>query len=106
VKNLATHLFHVPHTVSGKWSLALGAAFVLMFTINVAVLMPVADLAPWRQTVVPFYGILMILSGLGAGVLSALSIIRKQERSWLVWLMLLPGLFILFLLAGEIFFPH
>jgi hypothetical protein len=48
----------------------------------------------------------MILSGLGAGVLSALSIIRKQERSWLVWLMLLPGLFILFLLAGEIFFPH
>jgi hypothetical protein len=32
--------------------------------------------------------------------------IRQHERSWLVWLTILPGLFVLFLVLGEFLVPH
>jgi hypothetical protein len=48
----------------------------------------------------------MLLCGLAAGILGLIAVIRKNERSWLVWLTLLPGLLVLFLLLGEFLFPH
>jgi hypothetical protein len=48
-----------------------------------------------------FYGIFMILCGLSAGILGLVAVIRSRERSWLVWLSILPLLFVLFLLLGE-----
>ena len=35
-----------------------------------------------------------------------IAVIRQNERSWLVWLTLLPGVLVLFLLLGEILFRH
>ena len=56
-----------------------------MFLINSAVFMPTSQSASnawWRQTLLPFYGILMLLCGLGAGVAGVIAVIRKRERSY------------------------
>jgi hypothetical protein len=77
-----------------------------MFLINSFVFMPSSSDAPWRHIVLPFYGILMILCGLAAGIVGLIALIRQHERSWLVWLTILPGAFVLFLLLGEFLVPH
>jgi len=79
---------------------------VVMMTINSAVLMRLPE-APWQHTILPFYGIFMLLCGLAAGITGLIAVIRKNERSWLVLLTLLPGLFVIFfLLLGEFLVPH
>jgi hypothetical protein len=93
-----------PATRLGRWAVALAAAFAVMFIINAAVFMRLAE-APWQHIVLPFYGIAMLLCGLAAGVAAAIAIVRKGERSWLVWLPLLPCVLVLFLVVGELLGP-
>src|SRR5574341_620933 len=106
MKTISNHFFEKPHTKLGSWATWLGMAFVVMFLINSFVFMPLSSEAPWRQIILPFYGILMILCGLCAGIVGLVAVTRQHERSWIVWLTLLPGLFVLFLLLGEFLFPH
>jgi hypothetical protein len=77
-----------------------------MFLINSFVFMPFSGDAPWRHAFLPFYGIAMLLCGLSAMVVALLALIRGHERSWLVFLPLLPGVWVLFMLVGELLFPH
>ncbi len=93
-----------PSTRLGRWSVALATAFVVMFIINAAVFMCLPE-ASWQPIVGPFYGIAMLTCGLAAGVTAAIAVVRKGERSWLVWLPLLPCLFVLFLVVGEFVGP-
>lgn len=95
-----------PSTPLGRWSARAGALFVLMFLVNSFVLMPTSSNAPWRHRYLPYYGIAMLLVGLAAGVLALVAVIRQRERSWLTWLTLLPGAFVIFLLLGEFLVPH
>jgi hypothetical protein len=95
-----------PHTRLGWWAVWLMAAFVGMFLINSFIFMPSSSDALWRHIVLPFYGIAMLLCGLVSGVLSLIAILRQHERSWLVWLPLLPLLWVAFMLVGEFLFPH
>jgi len=95
-----------PSTRLGWWAVGLAAAFVVMWIINATVFMPTTVLIPWRQAVLPFYGIFMMLCGLAAGIVGLIAVVRRRERSWLVWLTLLPGLFALFVLLGELLVPH
>jgi hypothetical protein len=102
-------LWQRPGTRLGWWAVGLLAVFVVLFIINSAVFIPTSQDAPdtwWRQNLLPFYGILMLLCGLGAGVVGLIALIRKREHSWLVWLAILPGAFVLFLLLGEFLVPH
>ncbi len=46
-------------------------------------------------------GFVMLGVGLAASIMSIIAIIRHHERSWLLWLAMLPGLFVMFLLVGE-----
>jgi hypothetical protein len=46
-------------------------------------------------------GFAMLGVGLAASITSVIAIIRHHERSWVLWLALLPGLFVVFLLVGE-----
>ena len=85
--------------------MGLGATFLVLWNINSTVFMPATVLVPWRQVILPFYGIFMLLCGLAAGVLGLVALIRK-ERSWLVWLTMLPGLFVVFFILGEVLVPH
>jgi len=95
-----------PSTRLGWWSVGLAAAFVILMTINSAVFMRLPEDITWRVTVLPFYGIFMLLCGLAAGIVGLIAVIRQHERSWLVWLAILPGLFVLVFILGEFLVPH
>jgi len=99
-------LFAAPSTRLGRWSIALGALFLVMFTINSTVFMPLQLDAAWKHVLAILYGIGMLLCGLAAGVIGLIAIVRRGERSWLVWLCVLPGLLVVFLLVGELLVPH
>ena len=53
-----------------------------------------------------FSGILTITLGVTTGLLDLSALIWKRERSWLIWLMLMPGLFAILFALGEVLFPH
>lgn len=106
MKTISSHFNEKPHTRLGWWSVWLGAAFVVMFIINSTVFMPTSSDAPWRQVILPFYGISMLLCGLAAGIIGLIALVRQHERSWVVWLTILPGLLVLFFVLGEILVPH
>ena len=93
-----------PATRLGRWSVALAAAFAAYSSST-----PRCSCAcrrhPGQPIVGPFYGIAMLLCGLAAGVTAAIAVVRQGERSWLVWLPLLPALFVLFLVVGEFVGP-
>jgi hypothetical protein len=93
--------FSLPSTRLGWWSVGLAAAFVILFIINAAVFLPSPGVVPWREA---FVGIVLLVCGLGGGVAALIALIRRHERSWLVRLALLPGLFVLFMI-GESLVP-
>lgn len=95
-----------PVTRLGWWAGGLAIAYIVMFLINSAVFMQLTTDAWWQRNLLPFYGILMLLCGLAGGVVGLVALFRKRERSWLVWLALLPGVSVLFLLLGEFLVPH
>jgi hypothetical protein len=83
----------LPRTRLGWWAVGISLLFVLLFVLvtNTAFHLP---------------GMFIMGLGLVAAVLVLLAILWKRERSWLLWLMLLPGLFAIFFSAGEVLFPH
>lgn len=95
-----------PRTKLGWWAVGLLAAFVVMYIINAGVFMQLSAPEWMNQTLLPAFGILMVLCGLATGVAALIALIRKRERSWLVWLALLPGAMMVFLLMGEFLVPH
>jgi len=98
-----------PTTPLGWWSLRLAALFVVLFIISSVVFMPLGQNPAneaWMHRYLPYYSIFTILCGLASGVVGLSAVIRQHERSWLVWLAILPGLFVLFLLLGELLVPH
>src|SRR3972149_753053 len=92
MKTSSSHFFEKPHTRLGWWSVVLGLVFVVLFLINSFVFMPTSSDAPWRQVILPFYGIFMMLCGLASGIVGLEAVVRQRERSWLLWVMVLPGL--------------
>jgi hypothetical protein len=95
-----------PSTRLGWWAVGLAVAFIVMSIVNSAVFMRLSEDVPWRQTILPFYGIFMMLCGLAAGVVGLIAVIQKHERSWLVWLTILAGAFVLLFFLGEFLVPH
>jgi 4-amino-4-deoxy-L-arabinose transferase-like glycosyltransferase len=95
-----------PSTRPGWWALGLAIAFEVMNIINSAVFMRLSENVPWRQTVLPFYGIFMMLCGVSAGIVGLIAILRSHERSWLVWLAVLVGAFALLFILAEFLIPH
>lgn len=83
----------------GWWAVGLMLFYVLAYAIN-AIGMGL------RLNLPPVSGMLMLLVGFAASVCALIALIRKHERSWLVWFALLPGALGLFLVIGELLFPH
>lgn len=96
----------LPVTRLGWWAFGLLATFVVLFLINSFVFMPPSTNALFPRTFLIFYGIFMMLCGFSAGVVGLVALIRNHERSWFVWLAVLPGAFVIFLLLGEVLVPH
>lgn len=87
-----------PGTRPGWWAVWLMVAYAVMYIITMAVI-------ALRLSLPPIYGIVMLLCGLSASVVALIAVFKHHERSWLVWLALLPGVFVLFLLVGEFLVP-
>ena len=76
---------------SGWWAIGLaGASIVLIFA--------------W--SILPGGAILGFLCGIAGGVLALIAIIRQHERSWIVFLSLLPLFWVLVFILGEFLVPH
>lgn len=89
----------------------LAVAFIVMFVINSVFVGALGmstneAVSAFSRTVMPFYGIGMLMVGASAGAVGLISIIKDQERSWIAWAALIPLAFVLFLLIGELTIPH
>lgn len=78
----------LPHTRLGWWAIGLAATFVVLLIFG--------------YNILPLYGIVLLFCGLCSGVLGLFAVLRQRERSALVWLAMLPGLFALAFLIGEL----
>jgi len=112
MRNAPEHrLFSLPTTRLGRWSMWLAVAFIVMFAINSVFIGALGTstnetVDAFSRTVMPFYGIGMLMVGVSAGAVGLISIIKDHERSWVAWATLLPLAFVLFLLIGEFATPH
>ena len=88
-----SHFLGIPHTALGWSAVGLGVLFVVLF-YSVA------------NDIIHFSGRLTMALGVVAGILTLSALIWKREHSWLIWLMLLPGLFAILFALGEVLSPH
>ena len=102
-KPLWRRLFSLPQTGPGWLSVVLGAAFVVLFSLDVAVFLPSPGVEPWIEA---FLGIVLLVYGLASGVEALYALIRHHERSVLVWLAMVPGLLVIFLVISEFVVVH
>ncbi len=89
-----------PRTKIGGWAVWLSTAFLALYLINSLVLFFLKDDKTWVFGILPIYSLLMMPLGLAGGFLALLAIVRRDNRSRLVWLALLVGLYALFSLIG------
>ena len=106
----------LPKTCLGKWSVGLVAAFILISVVNG--LIPSPQPSPGAPVLPPSMAVVAIgisrmvaliiglASGVAALVTGLISIIKSRERSILVFLAVLVGLFVLIFCLGEVIFPH
>jgi hypothetical protein len=82
----------LPNSLSGKLAAILCGAFVILFFLKVGGLMPLPTFA---------------IFALGfAGLIAGIVAIIKKDRSILVYLSLLVGLFVVIWTSAELLFPH
>ena len=93
MKTISSHFLEKPHTKLGWWAVGLS----LLFTVLVVAVI---------NELLNFSGFLTITLGVIAGIIALVALIWKRERSWLVWIMLIPGLFAILFSLGEILYPH
>lgn len=90
---MSNQFFRMPHTKLGWWAVGLSLLFTVL---AVAVI----------NELINFSGFLTITLGVIAGIITLVALIWKRERSWPVWIMLIPGLFAILFSLGEILYPH
>jgi hypothetical protein len=87
----ASHFNERPHTKLGWWAVGLAIVGILL-------------VPAW--TLLPGGAALGFLCELAGGILALVAIARQRERSWALWLALLPMLNVFVFLLGEFLIPH
>jgi hypothetical protein len=91
MKTMSSRFFELPHTKLGWWAVGLAAAnFVLLLA--------------W--SILPGGAILSFLCGLAGGIIALITVIHQNERSWLVFLSILPMLNVFVFILAEFLIPH
>lgn len=83
----------IPKTLSGKWAVVLGLAFIVLISLKMNGTMPL-----------PTFGIAAI--GVVGFLVGIYAMIKDKERSILTVIPILVGLLIILWTAGELLFPH
>ncbi|WP_282005705.1 hypothetical protein [Propioniciclava sinopodophylli] len=97
-------LAFLPQTRLGWWSLAVAVVSLVLFVVGAFVLTsnrPEGPGVPMFLVRVPAFGGLI-----AAGIIAVVAWFRRQERSLLVLLTVLPSLFAVYFVMGEFVFPH
>ncbi|MFT3895192.1 MAG: hypothetical protein QM730_26500 [Anaerolineales bacterium] len=89
--NLASHFNEKPHTKLGWWAIGLAIAGILLV---------------FAWTLLPGGATLGFLCELAGGAVALIAITRWHERSWMLWLALLPMLNVFVFILGELLIPH
>ncbi len=92
-----------PKTLLGRWSVGLAAVFILLFVL-LGVLTGLGGVGP--GLVGPIAAVAFGISGIAALATGLVSMIKSKERSILVFLAAVVGLFTLIFFLGEFLFPH
>ncbi|KXK10863.1 MAG: hypothetical protein UZ14_CFX002003070 [Chloroflexi bacterium OLB14] len=101
---MLSRFWKFPHTKLGYWSIGLALTFLfLLFFVRESVqdFMVSTITNPLRRNLMLHYDFFTMLCGLASGIVGGIAIIKQKERSWLVWLALLPTLFILLIFIAE-----
>jgi hypothetical protein len=98
----------LPKTLLGRWSVALAAVFFIFMAVFFAVIAAGVRggetyWEEWRLSI-PFTS--AAICGIGSAGTGLTALFRKGERSLLVILATMLGLFVAFFVVGEVFFPH
>lgn len=93
MKSISGRFLGLPRTQLGWWAAGLAVVFIALF-----ILIPNSGMI--------FSGFLNMIFGFVAGILGLLTMLRQGERSWLVWLAVLCGLFVILFMLGEFMMPH
>jgi hypothetical protein len=91
MNTMSSHFNERPHTTLGWWAVGLAAASILLM---------------FGWMFLPGGAGLSFLCGLAGGIVALIAIIRQRERSWVVWLALLPMLNVFVFFLGEFLIPH
>lgn len=102
IQPLMTRILGWPRTRIGWRSIWLGVAFMILWIINSMVLIPFSAALHIPQLVLSSFTILMLLCGLAAIIVGLIAIIIRHERSWLILLAILPGLYVFLSLLIEL----
>lgn len=99
----SSHLSWAPASKVGRWSIWLEVAFVLLFVINIAVnLYVIRPNAAQQSFPYMLFVISMLICGVTGGVIGLIAVTKQHEHSFLVWLSILCGLFVLLLILNEL----
>ena len=101
-------IYFAPKTALGKWSVAL----IIIFIVFLGVFQLLV--ASGQRGGETFFSNLILtipmliagVSGISAFVTGLIGIIKSRERSVIVYLAALIGLFVLLFWLGEVIFPH
>lgn len=97
-----------PSTRLGRIACWLGIAFVAWWFLNMVLFWAsMAELPTgatrWSIIALSWLG---MATGVATAVLAFLALLWKKDRSIAVWLCLIPGLFAIAFLLGELLIPH
>ena len=92
-----TRIHVVPRTRLGFWAVRLLIAFAALF-LTLCALVAAGQAGPWLAV----FMIPLGLSAAGAAATAAVAVVRRGERSVLVFLPLVVGILIAFFLVGEL----
>ena len=93
--------FRLPRSRTGWVSVEFSVLFGLVLAFFMWVASP--DASRVLLVVLALATVAMGVAALGSGVAAVL---RRGERSWLVWLAMLPGIVVILWVGTEILFPH
>ncbi len=99
---LMTRILGWPITRIGWWAIWLGVAFMILLIIKSMVLQPFSTALHLSPLVHSSFSILMDLCGLAAVFVGLFAIIVRHERSWLLFLAILPSLYVFISLLIEL----
>lgn len=91
MKTTSNLFLRVPQTRLGWWAVGFAAAGILLV---------------FAWSILPGGAWLGFLCELAGGILALIAIVRNRERSWLVWLSILPMINVFVFVLAEFLFPH